>query len=369
MKNVLTAGAALLLTTSIASAGGLDRSGQPVGLIFEEGNALQLSFGFVMPSLTGEVSNPAFPVPVSQGAESGDVAGDYSVLGGGLKAQTTEQLSVALIFDQPYGAAVSYADADPTYPVAGTEANVRSTGVTGLARYEINENFSVHGGVRLIYVEGDYTLVQGGSTVYTSDYSRDTGMGYVAGVAYERDDIALRVALTYSSEVEFELDGTNGDLTTTMPESINLDFQTGIAADTLLFGSVRYAAWDGVALIDSTYSPLAGPLVEYNNDVYTYNVGIGRRLNSKLAASVSVGYEAATDEVAGNLSPSDGYVSLSVGGSYQVSDELEISGGVRYVQLGDAVTKLTPDAFPSESDTTFADNSAVAIGISATYSF
>ena len=365
MKNVLTAGAALLLTTSIASAGGLDRSGQPVGLIFEEGNALQLSFGYVMPEVTGEITNPFFGPLV--GSQSGDVAGDYGVLGGGLKAQTTDQLSVALIFDQPYGAAVAYSDSDPTYPAAGTEANVRSTGVTGLARYELNENFSVHGGVRLVYVEGDYLAVQNGATVYQSDYSRDTGMGYVLGAAYEREDIALRVALTYSSAIDFELDGSNGDLTTTMPESINLDFQTGIAADTLLFGSVRYAAWDGVALIDSTYSPLAGPLVEYSNDVYTYNVGIGRRLNSKMAASFSVGYEAATDEPATNLSPTDGYVSLALGGSYQVSDELEVAGGIRYIMPGDTVTDLT-ELVP-DTDTTFADNSAIAIGVSMTYSF
>ena len=366
MKNVMTAGAALLLTTSIASAGGLDRSGQPIGLIFEEGDVLQLSFGYVMPELTGSVTNPLFPAP-SAGAESGDIAGDYSQLGGGIKTQYSDQLSVALIVDQPYGAAVSYSDADPTYPVAGTEANVTTYGVTGLARYKINPNFSVHGGVRIVYVEGDYTLVSGGATQYTSDYSRDTGIGYVAGVAYEREDIALRVALTYSTEVDFELDGSAGDLTTTMPESINLDFQTGIAADTLLFGSIRYVAWDGVVLTDTVFSPVNGPITSYDNDVYTYNVGIGRRLNDKLSASVSVGYEAATDEPAGNLSPSDGYVSLAVGGAYQVSDELEISGGVRYIQVGDAETNLS-DMVPGE-DTTFADNSAIAVGVQMTYSF
>ena len=36
MKQALTVGAALLLTTSMAHAAGLDRSGQGIGVIFED---------------------------------------------------------------------------------------------------------------------------------------------------------------------------------------------------------------------------------------------------------------------------------------------------------------------------------------------
>lgn len=359
MKNVLTAGAALLMTTTLGHAAGIDRSGQPVGLIFEDGNVAELSFGYVSPSLSGEVANPFFG-PLD-GAESGNMAGSYTQLGGGFKVQQTDNFSYALIVDQPYGAAVNYEEAG--YPVAGTEANVTSYGLTGLVRYEINPNFSVHAGLRAVTVEGDYTLVSGGTPVYASVYSSDTATGYVAGVAYERDDIALRVALTYSSEIEFDLDGTVGDLNTTMPESVNLDFQSGIAADTLLFGSVRYAAWDGVSLDDNVY----GPLISYDNDGYTYTLGVGRRFSDVLSGSVSVGYEAATDELAGNLAPSDGYVSLAVGAAYQLADNVELSGGMRYVSLGDAETDLSA-AVPG-NDTVFADNSAVAFGMKIAYSF
>ena len=42
MKNTLTVGAALLLTTFLAFAGGIDRSGQGIGAIFEEGMALSV---------------------------------------------------------------------------------------------------------------------------------------------------------------------------------------------------------------------------------------------------------------------------------------------------------------------------------------
>jgi long-subunit fatty acid transport protein len=70
-----------------------------------------------------------------------------------------------------------------------------------LLRFRIDENFSLHGGVRTVTASGVYdvpsAVTQG--QPYESEYSSDTGMGYVLGGAYERPDIALRVALTYSS--------------------------------------------------------------------------------------------------------------------------------------------------------------------------
>ena len=44
MKNLLTVGAALMLTTTAAYAGGIDRSGQSVGAIFEQGTYVELSY-------------------------------------------------------------------------------------------------------------------------------------------------------------------------------------------------------------------------------------------------------------------------------------------------------------------------------------
>lgn len=359
MRLSLTAGAALLLTTSVASAGGLDRSGQPVGLIFEEGNVAQLSFGYVMPTISGEVTTNALAgLGTPQGSESGDMAGDYLQLGGGIKMQATPELSYAVIFDQPYGAAVDYSDGDATYPANGTTANVTSTGFTGIVRYEIDDNFSVHGGARYITVEGDFDP---STSAYQSDYSAGSTVSYIAGAAYEREEIALRVALTYATAHDVELDGSAGDLTANLPESINLDFQTGIAADTLLFGTVRYVAWDGTELLDS----VAGSLVTYSNDTYTYNLGVGRRINDQVALSISAGYEAGTDETASNLAPADGNISLSAGGAYQVSDQIEVSGGLRYVSIGDAKTDLGTGG----TDTAFADNSALGLGMQVAYSF
>ncbi|MDA0722351.1 MAG: transporter [Proteobacteria bacterium] len=349
MKQALTVGAALLLTTSMAQAGGLDRSGQGIGVLFEDGNTVELSFGSVRPSVSGSVALG----PTTQ--QSGDMAPDYTQFGFGVKMQVNDQVSLALISDQPFGADVNY-DTTP-YPVVGSKAIIDSQGFTALVRYELDPIYSVHVGLRNVSAEGSVALVLPAS--YASTYSSASGSGYVAGVAYERDDIALRVALTYSSEIDLALDGTAGNLTTTLPESYNLDFQTGIAADTLLFGSVRWVGWNGFALTDS----LAGDLVVYTDDVYTYNIGIGRRLSDQFSASVSIGHEASTGEVVSNLGPTDGYTSVQIGGAYDMGNGVEVSGGVRYVNIGDATTAI--GSFSPK----FTDNSAVAVGLKLAYNF
>ena len=358
MKIYMTASAALLLTTTIATAGGLDRSGQGIGVIFEDGNYAELSFGNVSPSISG-VANPGLPAGIGGGGASGNIAPAYTQVGAGMKMQLSEQLSAALIYDQPFGASVDYPAAP--YPASGATATVKSNGVTALFRNEINSSFSLHGGLRYVAANGVYTP----NNNYSSTYSEGTGTGYVIGGAYERDDIAMRIALTYSSEIELStLEGTAGNLTTTLPRSINLDFQTGIAADTLLFGSVRYVAWNGFSLDDSV---VAGSILSYDEDVNTYNIGIGRRLSDNLAASFAVGYEASTGEQTGQLGPTDGYISYQVGAVYTLDSGVELSGGIRYVNIGDAETEefVAGTGYGGR----FSENSAVAIGLKIGFTF
>jgi long-chain fatty acid transport protein len=287
------------------------------------------------------------------------------------KSQLNDQFSLAIIYDQPFGADVEYATpgyvlaSPPPGVVANSGARVESDGITVLGRYEINQNFSVHGGMRYIQASGYYSFTLAAPPDgYASNYASNGGFGYVLGGAYERDDIAMRIALTYSSEIDLELAGDQGGntLTANLPESVNLDFQTGIAADTLLFGSVRYVAWDGFMLVDSNNPTLVGNILAYDDDVYTYNIGVGRRLSDAFSASFAIGYEKGTGETTGNLGPTDGYISYQIGGAYTLNNGIEISGGVRYIDLGDAVT----DA-PVSGD--FSDNDAVAVGLKVAYNF
>ncbi len=341
MKTYMTAGAALLMTTTIAAAGGLDRSGQSIGAIFEDGDYAELSFGSVSPNVSSAALGGA------------NMAPSYTQFGLGYRKQINDSIAFALIFDQPFGADVAYVG----LPIAGI---VDSASVTALGQYQVNENVSVHAGLRYLETSGELTL-----GAFSNTYEPGTGTGYVFGAAYERPDIALRVALTYSSAIDIEHDGI--DLPTTLsaafPQSVNLDFQTGVAADTLVFGSIRWAEWSQASLTDS--SPV-GQFYAPDNDAFTYNIGVGRRFSETFSGSVSIGYEQAQGGLASAFAPSDGNISLQLGGAYTMDNGVEISGGVRYIRVGDATADFT--AFNAGTPT-FADNSAIGIGLKVGYTY
>lgn len=369
MKQALTAGAALLLTTSLASAGGLDRSGQSITVLFEDGMYAELSFGQVTPSVDGTLASALGDL------SSGNVGVDYFQVGAAFKNDLNEQISYAVIVDRPFGANVDYGDADDFYPLKDSEAEFRSTGLTILGRYKFDDSFSIHGGIRAVTVDADsFVSVQTGdpteSFVHDASYDSDTAFAGVIGAAYERPEIALRVAVTYTGEMDFSHD-TDVELTTalgtieatgeteyTIPQSVNLDFQTGVAADTLVFGSIRWVEWTTTSIDSPLYPP--NPIISYDDDVVTYNLGVGRRFSDEFSASVSVGYEKANGGTADELAPTDGNTSLSVGAAYNLASGVELSGGVRYIAIGDATTGIGAE---------FEDNSAIGVGFKIGYNF
>ena len=107
MKHITTALGALALSTSLAQAGGIDRSGQSISAIFEKGNYVELSFGRVKPKVSGTQQSSTVP-PLTAGALSGDMAADYNQVGLAIKTNLSEKLDLGLILDQPFGANVAY---------------------------------------------------------------------------------------------------------------------------------------------------------------------------------------------------------------------------------------------------------------------
>ncbi|MFA8443021.1 outer membrane protein transport protein [Yoonia sp.] len=384
MKNTLTAGAALLLTTSIASAGGVERAAPSAALLFEEGNYLELNFGYVSPEVSG---TQAFTAGASSlaGASTGDMAEDYVQLGFGYKNDLNDKMSLAIIFDQPYGADVNYADDTayayggglPDFGPIGSTATIDSNAVTVLVSYEVRDNVTVYGGGRAVQTAGEVALFN----TYTMETSTETDFGYVVGAAWERPDIAARVSLTYHSEITHDFDSTEAypaesipeterSFSTTLPQSITLEGQTGIAADTLLFGSVRWVDWTAFDITPPIFALGGSSLVDYSDDSVTYNLGVGRRFNDEWSGAVTAGYEAAQGGFSGNLGPTDGNKSLGVAVT-RTMDALRITGGVRYIWIGDAETEA-PGAFPVPPGTTlgeFEDNSGWAAGVRIAYNF
>ena len=360
MKNLITYTAALASVAGLASAGGLDRSGQQVRVLFEEGNRAEFSLGYTNPDLSGSISFP----PGSPVAASGDVIEGDTILGFAYKRDIDANSSFAVIIDEPYGANLVYPDQATTgYAFGGSTADVNTLAITALYRYKFGE-FSVYGGPRMQSIESSVAVPIVSN--YTLDGDKSWGYGYSLGAAYEKPDIALRVALTYHSGVDHDQDivefgAVPSTISFTTPQAVNLDFQTGIMADTLLFGSVRWVEWSAFEIAPAAYSQalLTGlgqtdnSLLRYQDDRITYSLGVGRRFTENWSGAITAEYEPSTDEITTDLGPADGRTGVGLAVTYRQGD-MDITGGLRYNWIGDAT---------SRSGASFTDNSALSFGV------
>jgi len=379
MNRFIAAGTVLTLGAGPALAGNIDRSGQSAMLLFEPGGYAEFSIRRVSPDVSGigAGTSPTRATP-TPGKSSGDMAGGYNNVGAGVKTQLQEGLDAALILDQPFGANTVY----PTgtgYFAQGTTAFLDSNSITALLRYRFASNVSLFGGLRYQTLSADayipfVTAVPGRTQPYEITADQDEAFGYVLGVAWEKPEIAARVALTYNSSIDYELNAvetsvlgrTRQLLQTTTPQSVNLEFETGIAADTLLFGSVRWVDWTQFEVTPIDYKTLTTrSLVYYNDDVFTYNLGVGRRFSENWAGAVSVTYEEQIGGYSLNLGPTDGLTSINVGGTY-TQGPMEISAGISYLWIGSTKTFASDETVTAAN---FDDNSGVGFGMRVAYRF
>jgi long-subunit fatty acid transport protein len=187
-------------TTSV-SAGGIERSDQSVGVLFQQGRYVEFTASYIQPDVSGVGSN--------NGVNSGNIGEDFNNVAFAYKDDINKNWSYALIYDEPYGTDVKY----PTgtgYFAAGSEGKVVTRALTGILQYNIAEpgsalggQFSVYGGPRAQYVRASATNPAAGYNITTQ---AEFGYGYLVGAAWERPDLGMRASLTYTSEIEHSVD-------------------------------------------------------------------------------------------------------------------------------------------------------------------
>jgi long-chain fatty acid transport protein len=197
---------------------------------------------------------------------------------------------------------------------------------------------------------------------YTVETDTQTNLGYMVGAAYQIPDIAFRVALTYYSAIEHEMNTTEFGVLETQtdietPQAVNLEFQTGVAEDTLVFGSIRWVDWSEFVIQPPNY-PLV-TLVDYEEDWVTYTLGVGRKFSETWSGFAQVSHEPATNTVLTTLGPVDGRTSLGLGGTW-TQGSVSVTGGINYSWLGEADNLL---------GTEYSDGSAVGLGVRVAYRF
>ena len=429
LKTLTTAMILATVPMTGAFAAALDRSGQSISAFLQPGNYFEAGISVLDPNVSGKVRNgytPNAALPASsaglQNTSVGEMAGDYYFPSAALKLQVTDNFSFGLIYDQPFGAEAEYSTGTqkttalpgPLAPLGnqgafhngteGTSVEVKSQSISMLFGYQPTENFNFYAGPVYQTIKGDVQLrglAYGGNATfggYNASIKETGDIGWLAGAAFQIPDIALKASVTYRSEIEHSVNvkesfnsaglfaglnaapSLNTDITT--PQSVNLDFQTGIMANTVAFANVRWVDWSsfsiqpykfGLASKNATVQAQTGKsefdLVAYTDDQISATVGVGRKLNDQWAGNVSVGWDSGAGNPVTTLGPTEGYWNVGLGAQFSPTPQTFIAGGVKYFWLGDAKAQSAAQFNTANYVADFESNYAIAYGLKMGYKF
>jgi long-chain fatty acid transport protein len=382
----LLAGASLaaLAAAGAAHAAAIEQTvPSTVRLLYQEGTYAEFGLTYTDPDQSGEGAViPPIPgvttTPTVLSGDTGDLFKDRWTVSAAWKNDINENWSYLVTFDEPYLADTDYGGGtflpNPlNFTYEGSLADLRTYQITGVLAYDVNPNIKFYGGARVQRLDAKAAVPFIGG--YSVDADIDYGYGYLLGAAYARPEIALRVALTYFSKIEHDLDtaeftdatGTvDTDTDVDTPQSVSLDVQTGVAEGTLVFGSIRWVDWSEFAIEPPIYGQataalLGAPraLVDYEDDWWTYQLGIGRQLTDNLAGSLALTYEPDVGGEMTTLGPYDGRNTATAALSYDYG-QINVTGGLTYGKLGDTRNLLQTD---------FDDGSVWGAGLRVGYTF
>ncbi len=429
LKTLTTAMILATVPMTGAFAAALDRSGQSISAFLQPGNYFEAGISVLDPNVSGKVRNgytPNAALPASsaglQNTSVGEMAGDYYFPSAALKLQVTDNFSFGLIYDQPFGAEAEYSTGTqkttalpgPLAPLGnqgafhngteGTSVEVKSQSISMLFGYQPTENFNFYAGPVYQTIKGDVQLrglAYGGNATfggYNTSIKETGDIGWLAGAAFQIPDIALKASVTYRSEIEHSVNVKESfnsaglfaalnaapslDTDITTPQSVNLDFQTGIMANTVAFANVRWVDWSnfsiqpykfGIASKNTIVQGQTGKpefdLVAYTDDQISATVGVGRKLNDKWAGNVSVGWDSGAGNPITTLGPTEGYWNLGLGAQFSPTPQTFIAGGVKYFWLGDAKAQSASQFDTANYVAEFEGNDALAYGLKIGYKF
>ncbi|MBU1314978.1 MAG: OmpP1/FadL family transporter [Alphaproteobacteria bacterium] len=409
-KGILALAASCALT-STALAGGLERGGYNIDLLFDEGRfAAESAVTFVAPQR--ELNNvrdvdttTGFPTPatglgggnLNSLPNSADGSESYWVPRIGAKAAIGDAADCMFDYSEPWGAhknqGRNWAGANEDIE---TKVESRNYAVTCSYRFDAGPGqLRLIGGTFYQEVYGfQERLVQAFPAgvpltgVGRLDLEGD-GWGWRAGVAYEIPEYAFRASLVYNSEVKLNditgtLDltqvnsaipgafGVNGSQN--MPDVVELKVQSGIAPGWLAFGSVKWTDWSqfqkipfycnvAVSGVCNTSTAVTSLDLGYR-DGWTVSGGVGHKFNEQWSGAVSVTWDRGTSQDFGTQTDT---WTLGVGAAYAPTKNVEfrVAGAVALLTGGSSNTVVIDgQTYGQRANYTFDDDLAAGISTS-----
>lgn len=387
LTRALMAAVAVGAVTSAAHAGGFSRGDADTEILYEDGwFAARGGVTFIVPKRGYEtITGP-------NGTEAGtdaDFSQNFGIPSIAMKARVSEAFSCALTYTQPFGAKTAYGD---QAQAADRYADVNSPGyafgsygnAVKSSKFTTNE-YGATCAVNFDAGPGDLYLIGGGfmqSFEYTE--KKDFGTlnlkdseapGYRIGAAYEIKEYALRAELMYRSEVTQKTSGTfaptalltglfyaatSGAVTLpssnyayatgALPQSIELNLQSGIAPGWLAFGSVKWTDWSVLDTLDYTIPVLGayGNLSKnfFWKDGWTITGGVGHTFSDTVSGALSLTWDRGVGTGADIVTD-----------TWTVGVGAQIKGGPGVLRVGAGISYLTEG---SQSTANGADFNATA---------
>lgn len=258
----------------------------------------------------------------------------------------------------------------------GSSANVKTRTVALTGKYQFSPSFSAFAGPTINQTEINAkfnTNMNGGFGGLDLDLGDDIGFGYTAGASYHIPDMALRATVAYQSAVEHSFDTTeSGALIVNktagkassvssqseieLPETIDFDFQTGVAENTLMTFSAHWRRWSEHVI----KTQVRGEVVTFDRDSVTYALGLARQFTPSFGGGIELNYaEGAGEGNLNPLAPGNGAKGVQLGGKYAFGNT-SLFGAAQY--------KIVKDG-KDISGTVYEDNSLYGLTVGVEHKF
>ena len=338
IKRLAVSLAAVSILPSVALAEGLERVNIDPSFMLEPGTYAEFGMGQIAPSISA----------VGALVNVDSVAGTYTATTMAAKTSIGSKIDAGIWYtSQGNGVLIDYG----TF-VNGLQVNadVSLPTLAGMVRYKLSDSMSVIGGLKRVSMDSGSTVSANVRTENIAQanwtFGAASGTSAVYGIISEIPEIAMRMTVLMESAGAIDVpttyvqDGVNHTGTTKAPvgDATTISLQTGIAPNTLLFGSLKMSNWQD----DQTMLPINGSATQRHqisdySDGQSYTIGLGRRFNDQLSGRVSYFRDPASDcDESSALAPVCERTSLSLGANYAISDQASLSFGYSWSQYGDA---------------------------------
>jgi long-chain fatty acid transport protein len=363
LKSLLAAGYISTAIVGTASAGGFDRGGIGIDLLFDESRfATDAGVTYISPQrkFKNVTRLPVAQTPPLPTSASVDVGGDFTVPRFGIKVNIIEPVDCLGTYTEPYGADADYGTGNAYSPTASEfKVETKDFGLTCSYKMQMGKGVArLIGGVS--YQEVDafqarQTLLAFGNTGLGKFNLSDDAWSWRIGAAYEIPEIAFRASLVYNARYSYDLAGTVNTTgfgpvlgptiplplvtgifpitaSTEIPQAVELKMQSGIAPGWLAFGSIRWQEWsklqsipiDGVIRVTTGTVSTTTSFDPFYQDGWTISGGVGHKFNDQLSGAASITWDRGTSTVSGYQSDT---WTVSAGGSYTPNKKIEVRLG------------------------------------------